>query len=102
VELAPIGIPVCSVCRQMMNSVTFRRDGMLSGFAEPAPPHCSAPERHPLVGGTMTVSWLPCNCPGTLDAQGGHRAWRCSCCTAQGRTDDAVVQWPPCTRPGDG
>ena len=95
VELAPIGIPVCSVCRQMMNAVSFRRDGTLAGFAEPTPPHCSAPERHPLVGGAMTVSWLPCSCPGALDAMGGHRAWRCSACTDLGRADGAVLRWPP-------
>jgi hypothetical protein len=100
-EQAPIGIPVCTHCRQMMSTVTFKPDGTLQGFAEPAPDRCAAAERHPLVGGAVTVSWLPCVCPAALDNQNGHRAWRCSACTKLGRPD-ATLRWPPCTLSTDG
>jgi hypothetical protein len=95
VELAPIGVPVCPACRQMVSTVKFGRDG-LEAFVEPAPSHCGAAERHPLVGGAVTVSWLPCACPAAAENRGGHRAWRCSVCTELGRTDP-TLRWPECS-----
>ena len=56
VEWAPIGIPVCTHCRQMMSTVTFGRYGTLAGFAELAPARCVAPEHHPLVGGAVRLA----------------------------------------------
>ena len=78
----------------MMNTVTFGREGKLQGFAEPAPTRCAAPEHHPLIGGAVTISWLPCVCPAASGNQNGHRGWRCSACTALGRPDP-ILTWPP-------
>jgi hypothetical protein len=94
VEWAPIGIPVCTHCHRMMNTVTFGCDGTLKGFAEPAPERCAAPEQHSLVGGTVAVSRLPCVCPAALANQNGHRAWSCSACTELGRTDPTLRRPP--------
>jgi hypothetical protein len=55
VEQAAIGIPVCSICGQMVSTVRLDPDGRLLGFVEPAPPHCAAAERHPLGAGTVGV-----------------------------------------------
>lgn len=98
---APIRIPVCPHCGQLALAVRFGPSGP-NRFEEPIPPHCDAPERHPLAGGAVEISWTPCGCDAAQTARGGHRAWRCSACTTLGRTT-AVLHWPPCSRvPGTG
>jgi hypothetical protein len=99
VAIAPIGIPVCALCRQMVSIVSVHPGGTLRGFTEPAPAHCAAAERHPLTAGAVTVSWLPCACPAAAVNNGGHRAWRCSVCVELGR-DDSVLGWPECSLAG--
>jgi hypothetical protein len=42
---------------------------------EVAPEHC--PNGHPLVAGSVTVGWLPCDC---TEGATGHRTWYCWAC----------------------
>jgi hypothetical protein len=95
-ETATIGIPICPHCHQAVTIAHRDRDGVLRRFVEPQPVHCAADERHPLVGGRMTVGWTPCTCPAADPGPGGHRTWTCTACTELGRGHDvAELRWPP-------
>ncbi len=96
VEPAPVGVPVCAHCHQMVLHAYRDDTGVLRSFIEPSPSHCTAVERHPLGGGRVRVGWTSCLCARALPGPGGHRIWVCVSCTELGRSRDvAALCWPP-------
>jgi hypothetical protein len=93
-EQAPIGIPICPYCRQAVLITHRDQRGKLRGFIGPAPSRCG--RGHPLIGGQMTVGWIPCKCPAAWPGPGGHRTWSCTRCVESGRLPaQARDCWPP-------
>ncbi|GIF17186.1 hypothetical protein [Actinoplanes teichomyceticus] len=99
-ERAPIGIPICPHCRQMLSTVRTDRQGRITGFAEPIPPRCAGPQQHPLGARTVLLGWRACLCENTRLGPQGHRLWSCRRCRELGRPQESTVQsWPPCAGP---
>lgn len=93
-EQAPIGIPICPHCQQSVTVTDRDRHGVLRGAVYPPPARCA--RGHPLIGGRMTVGWIPCRCPATDPGPNGHQAWWCTVCTDGGRSEpEARLCWPP-------
>lgn len=69
------------------------RDGV-TRWGRPRPTECAA--GHPLVPGTLSISWVGCQCPDAMS--GGHELWFCHT-VVEGRECNQPRWQPQCQDP---